>query len=117
MAKNKWSNYDTKYMEESIEYAKKANNYNVNVGTPKDYQLYYYLYKAYNESKYWWTSNLDMARKFENHRPTSGFFCYSFDYKDYNIYDVTIYYNKSMHITELENQIEQKKKKYIKFKL
>jgi hypothetical protein len=64
IAKIKWNDYNTNYMEESIEYFKKACSYNV--GNPKDYQLYYYLYKAYYESKSNRTSNLDMARKFED---------------------------------------------------
>ena len=106
IAKLKWSDNYTNYMEESIEYLKKAYSYNV--GYPRAYQLYYYLYKAYYESKSNRTSNLDMARQFEDQRPEGIYFLPIFG-KDTHIYDVTTYYNKSKHITELENQIEQKR--------
>ena len=109
IAKIKWNNYDINSMEASLEYFKKANNYNVE--SSKYYQLYYYLYKAYYESKSNRTSNLDMARKFEDHR-SSGMHMYILPFlNDYGIYDVTIYYNKSKRITELEYQIEQKRNK------
>ena len=64
IAKEKWSNYDTYPIETSIEYFKKASYYNV--GSSRGYELYYYLYKAFYESKYNRTANLDMARKFED---------------------------------------------------
>ena len=65
IAKEKWSNYDTNFMETSIGYFKNASYYNV--GSSRGYELYYYLYKAFYESKYNRTANLDMARKFEDH--------------------------------------------------
>ena len=101
IAKIKWNYYDINSMEASLEYLKKANDYNVEYS--KYYQLYYYLYKAYYESKSNRTSNLDMARKLEDHRPSR---MYIFPISnDYGIYDVTIYYNKSKRITKLEYQI------------
>ena len=45
IAKEKWSNYDTNFMETSIGYFKNASYYNV--GSSRGYELYYYLYKAY----------------------------------------------------------------------
>ena len=59
-------------METSIEYFKKASYYNV--GSSKDYELYYYLYKAYYESESNRSVNLDMARKFEDHSCNSKIF-------------------------------------------
>ena len=91
IAKNKWSNYDINSMESTIDYLKKVENLNVGCLLIKNFKLYYYLYKAYNESKSYRTSNLDMARKFEEN--------------GINVSDI---YYKSRHINDLQNSIEQK---------
>ena len=91
IAKNKWTNYNISSMESAIDYLKKVDNLNVSCSLRKKFELYYYLYKAYNESKSYRTSNLDKARKFEE----SGI----------NVSDI---YYKSRHINDLLNVIEQK---------
>ena len=88
IAKEKWSNYDTYPIETSIEYFKKASYYNF--GSSRDYELYYYLSKAYYESKSNRTANLDMSRKFEDNRCNGKIYFFN----DKGINDVTNYYNK-----------------------
>ena len=70
----------------SIDYFRKAERYNYSIEPLKsNCQLYYYLYKAKNESKSNRTSNLYEAKKFEE----DGI-------------DVSSLYEKSNHISDLE---------------
>ena len=100
IAKQNWNNYNISSMETAINYFKKANNYiNYYFG---NYQLYYYLYKAYYESKSYRTWNLCQAKQYEDKRPNIVFL------HNTGIYDVTKYYNKSVRIDNLPNTISQK---------
>ena len=101
----KWSDDNIYSMEESLNYLRKANNYCGKKDELRVRQLYYYLYKAYNESKSNRTSNLDMARKYKIEGGTF-FSCKGFS--DSGIDSVNDLYYKSRHIDDLENQIGQK---------
>ena len=101
IGKQNWNHYNTNSMEAAINYFRKANKY---TNSPvKSYELYYYLYKAYHESKSYRTWNLSKAKEFEDERPQGFIFwpCTS-------IYDVTEYYNRSLRIDNLQNTIKQK---------
>jgi len=108
IAIQKWSDNDIYSMETSLDYLRKANNYFDEKNALRISQLYYYLYKAYNESKSYRTSNLDMARKYQIEG--SVFFCYT-GFSDSGIGNVNDLYYKSRRIDELENQIGQKRNK------
>jgi len=108
IAIQKWSDYNIYSMEDSLDYLRKANNYRDEKMLLRVTQLYYYLYKAYNESKSNRTSNLDMARK---NKLDENCTCSISGFSDYykgNVHDL---YDKSRRIDELENQIWQKKNK------
>ena len=91
LAKKNWDNYNTSCMETSIEFLKKSKNLNRSLPIQSKLELYYYLYKAYNESSTYRTSNLENAKSFE----------------EYGI-NVNYLYDKSKHITELYNDISSK---------
>ena len=107
IAIQKWSDYNIYSMEDSFDYLRKANNYCDEKSLLRVTQLYYYLYKAYNESKSNSTSNLDMARKNKIENTTCSVSGFS-DYYRGNVHDL---YDKSRRIDELENQILQKRNK------
>jgi DNA repair exonuclease SbcCD ATPase subunit len=107
IAIQKWSDYNIYSMEDSLDYLRKANNYRDEKMLLRVTQLYYYLYKAYNESKSNRTSNLDMARKNKIENTTCSVSGFS-DYYRGNVHDL---YDKSRRIDELENQIWQKRNK------
>ena len=107
IAIQKWSDYNIYSMEDSLDYLRKANNYRDEKMLLRVTQLYYYLYKAYNESKSNRTSNLDMARKNKIENTTCSISGFS-DYYKGNVHDL---YDKSRRIDELENQILQKRNK------
>jgi TolA-binding protein len=107
IAIQKWSDYNIYSMEDSFDYLRKANNYCDEKSLLRVTQLYYYLYKAYNESKSNRTSNLDMARKNKIENTTCSVSGFS-DYYRGNVHDL---YDKSRRIDELENQIWQKRNK------
>ena len=93
LAKVCWKNNNDIYsMEKSIDFLNKQSK---KLKEPLSFinklELYYYLYKAYNESKCFRTSNLEKAKNFEENE----------------IY-VTGLYNKSKLIEELNNAISSK---------
>ena len=86
---DEWSNYNSSYMEKAMEYFNKAADLGYSIKTKiNNCRLYYYLYKAYNESKSYRTSNLSNAKYYQE----SGI-------------DVSYLYEKSSHISELEQNI------------
>lgn len=95
IAKNKWSYYNTSSMEEAIYFLKSKNCY------LPDYEYYYYLYKAYKESKSNRTSNLELARKIKDPIDFINGIFYPHGF-------TTHLYNKSRKVTDLQNRISQK---------
>jgi len=86
----KWNNYNTSDMEAAIDLLRKAANLGFWV-VRKNLELYYYLYKAYNESGSNITYYLEKAKEFAE----SGIY-------------VENLYNKSRNISDLKNNIRQK---------
>ena len=103
IAKQHWSYHNTFSMETAFNYFRKAINYDYGKGIFSDYQLYYYLYKAYYESKSNRTSNLDMAKKFGD-----SMIIFEGNTKYFNDYVIAECYNKSVNIDNLQNTISQK---------
>ena len=96
IAKNKWSYYNTSSMEEAIDFLKSKN---CSEQILKDYEHYYYLYKAYNESKSNRISNLNMARKLYDPIEFNGIIYYPGF--------TTHLYDKSRNEDDLQNRINQ----------
>ena len=94
LAKENWDNNNIYYMEKSIEYLKKSKNLNRPLSIQSKFELYYYLYKAYNEPSSYRTSYLENAKSFEE----SGI-------------NVANLYYKSKHISDLYNDISYKQNK------
>ena len=90
-AKEYWKNDNIYYMEKSIDLLNKSKNLNRPLSIQNKLELYYYLYKAYNEPSSYRTSILEKAKQFEE-----------------NGINVTCLYNKSKHISDLYNDISMK---------
>ena len=90
LAKEYWRNDNLYYMEKSLDYYNKIHKLIYYVWPSySQFRLYYYLYKAYNESSSSRTFNLEQV-------------------KDNKEFDVIYLYNKSKHITDLYNDISKK---------
>ena len=110
IAEEKWHN-NINDMETAIDYLRQAKNLFDYLNDYRDYlsaaQIYYYLYKAYNESISNRTSNLDMARKCDYDPRT--FFHYRGVFRTDGIGDINYLYNKSKSIDNIESQIGKKR--------
>ena len=105
LSKQNWNYYNINSMETALNYLRKAYNYDNNFWYRilRDYELYYYLYKAYHETKSNRTSNLFNAKQlgeqmtvFEGNTPINDKFC------------ITVCYGISLNIDNLQNSISQK---------
>ena len=95
LAKEKWNIYNADNMSEAIDFLTEAEKFNSSVGTlKKNYNLYYHLYLAYNESNlYIQRSRIFLAK----------------DYADYGMNLMDLYY-KLVHVIDLKTCIERNPK-------
>ena len=99
LAIKNWSKYNIKSMEKSIDYLEKAKTLNDNEILYPELYIYYYLYKAYNESdEYKRSDYLNQAKEFNANYLISPF----------NDGSIPKLYNKSINIIELKNKMNNK---------
>lgn len=104
LTKQNWNHYNINSMETALNYFRKAYNYdNSWYRILGDYELYYYLYKAYHEDKSNRTSHLSNAKQFGEYMtvfkgniPLNDKYC------------ITVCYGISLNIDNLHNSISQK---------